>query len=423
METNVILGAGVAGISAAYHLKQKGIDSTIYEAQNSWGGLIDNFSIDGFRFDKAVHFSFTKNSYVRSLFDQVPYYTYRPQPFFYDNGRWLKHPVQNNLYPLKAGERVAAIKSFLEKPEVTKAHNYYKWQVQKYGRYISDNFTAKYAEKYWTMPSKELTVDWVGNRMYQPRLEEVLYGALTDDTENVYYAGEMRYPQQGGYKSFIGPMVQELRVKYLMKAVSIDTEYKQVTFENGLKTNYENLISSLPLPEIVNIIKDVPSNIIAAAAKLQATSIALVSIGFSEAIENKMFWFYLNDSDLLPARAYSPSLKSADNVPDDCSSMQFEIYYSPAKPLKLKESQLCEHVVDLINKVGLAKSEVIDVKDCRKIEYANVIFDHNMNSCRGIVKKYLEEQGIITIGRFGEWDYLWSDQVVISGVNAASRIT
>lgn len=419
MEANVILGAGVAGISAAYHLQQKGINSTIYEAQNGWGGLLDNFSIDGFRFDKAVHLSFTKNTYVRSLFDQVPYYTYHPQPYFYDNGRWLKHPVQNNLYPLTVNERVAAIKSFLQKPGASSLKNYYEWQLQQYGKYISEKFTAKYAEKYWTVSAKELTVDWVGNRMYQPSFEEVLYGALTDDTENVYYAGEMRYPQVGGYKSFIEPLAQGLNIKYLMEAASIDVKPKRVTFSNGSVIYYKNLISSLPLPKIINIIKDVPAQVKEAADKLRATSTALVSIGFNKQIENKMFWFYLNDSDLLPSRAYSPSMKSPDNAPDGCSSLQFEIYYSPSKPLIMNEAQLTEHVIGLIKLIGLAKPADIVVTDYKTIEYANIIFYNKLNSCRNIVKDYLKDQGIISIGRFGEWDYLWSDQALMSGKHAA----
>ena len=59
MPNNIVLGAGIAGISASYHLKQKGISSTIYEKDSDWGGLCGFFEIDGFRFDRFVHFTFT----------------------------------------------------------------------------------------------------------------------------------------------------------------------------------------------------------------------------------------------------------------------------------------------------------------------------------------------------------------------------
>ena len=55
----IILGSGIAGISAGYHLKQKGQNAVIYEKDADWGGLCGYFSIDGFRFDRFVHFTFT----------------------------------------------------------------------------------------------------------------------------------------------------------------------------------------------------------------------------------------------------------------------------------------------------------------------------------------------------------------------------
>lgn len=60
-----ILGAGISGISAAYHLKERGIDSVIFEKDSDWGGLCGNFEFNGFKFDKAIHLSFTEDEYVK----------------------------------------------------------------------------------------------------------------------------------------------------------------------------------------------------------------------------------------------------------------------------------------------------------------------------------------------------------------------
>lgn len=68
MSDNIILGSGIAGLSAAYHLKKQGIDSVIYEKDNDWGGLCGNFTIDGFRFDRFVHFSFAPDEYMQKIF-------------------------------------------------------------------------------------------------------------------------------------------------------------------------------------------------------------------------------------------------------------------------------------------------------------------------------------------------------------------
>ena len=83
---NIILGAGIAGIAAAYELKQNDIDSIILEKNNSWGGLLDNFEINGFRFDKFVHFSFAKSDYVNDIFYKTPFIKHKPLSSNYYKG-------------------------------------------------------------------------------------------------------------------------------------------------------------------------------------------------------------------------------------------------------------------------------------------------------------------------------------------------
>ena len=65
-----ILGSGIAGISAGYHLQKAGEKIIIYEKSNDWGGLCGNFTINGFRFDKFVHFTFTEDPYIKEIFEK-----------------------------------------------------------------------------------------------------------------------------------------------------------------------------------------------------------------------------------------------------------------------------------------------------------------------------------------------------------------
>jgi len=186
-------------------------------------------------------------------------------------------------------------------------------------------------------------------------------------------------------------------------------------FKDGSFEYYEDLISSLPLPELIKIIKDVPSKVIVAAKKLRVTSVNLVSLGFNHPDVAKYLWFYIYNEDILPARAYSPNLKSLDNVPESCSSLQFEIYSSRRKPLKMTGDNILNHVIKKVIKMKLFTKNDIKVTDYRKVNYGNVIFDHNMEKYRTIVHDYLDKVGIKYIGRFGEWDYLWSDQSLLIG--------
>ncbi len=414
-----ILGAGISGISAGYHLALQGKKAIIFEQNSSWGGLCDNFEIRGFRFDNAVHLSFTKNMYVKELFSKsCDFYTHKPISSNYYKGYWLKSPAQNNLYPLDLSEKIEVIKSFIfRKENKAQVENYEQWLRRHYGDYFAENFPIKYTRKYWTVEARELTTDWIKDRMYKSTIEEVLRGAMSENTPNTYYADEMRYPQFGGYKSFLKYMAEKCNIRLNKKVVLIDTRNKKIEFEDGSSEYYVYLISSLPLPEIVKIIKDVPKIVYEASEKLSWTSVALVSLGFKRPDIARYLWFYIYDEDILPARAYSPNLKSPDNVPEGCSSLQFEVYFSKFKPLKIRGENLIEHIIRKFSNIGLFDINDIAVSDYRELKYGNVIFDRNIYENREIIHNYLDSVGIKYIGRFGKWDYLWSDQSLMTGKN------
>ena len=132
-------------------------------------------------------------------------------------------------------------------------------------------------------------------------------------------------------------------------------------------------------------------------------------------------WYGIYNEDFLPARCYSPSLKSKDNVPDECSSLQFEVHYSKYKPSKLEGDALIEHVIGKGAAMGLFEKNDIAVTDYRKLPYGNVLFEHSMEKNRSIVHEFLESIDIKYCGRFGEWRYLWSDQSLMSGKRVADK--
>jgi protoporphyrinogen oxidase len=420
-----VLGGGISGISAAYHLKQRGIESFVFEKNARWGGLLDNFTIgNGFRFDYFVHLSFTEDEYVKKLFaESAAYISHHPSSINYYHGLWLKHPVQNNLALLSAAEKVKIIKDFVEKPAISEPANYYEWLLLQFGKYFTDNFPGPYTNKYWTLPAEELSTDWVGKRFSIPALEALLKGAFEEQEENFYYAREMRYPKQGGYKSFVNLMANQVNIKTGKMAVLVDVENKRVEFADGSSVYYETLVSSIPLPELVGIIKDAPFNVKEAADKLIATKGQLVSLGFNRPDVPSHLWFYIYDESILPSRGYSPSVKSPDNAPEGKSSIQFETYYSKNKPPKLIGNALIEHVIEQGEKMKLFTAADVEVSDYRHVNYANVIFDHNRAANRATVQNYLDNCGIKYVGRFGEWDYLWSDQSLLSGKKCAASIS
>lgn len=264
------------------------------------GGLCNNFTIgNGFLFDYFVHLSFTQNDYVKDLFSKsTPFIKHYPESVNYYNGLWLKHPAQNNLAPISPEEKIKIIMDFLKRPDIHKSENYEEWLIAQFGDYFATNFPIKYTQKYWTTEAKNLTIDWVGNRFSLPPLEDLLKGAFEEQKENFYYAKEMRYPEKGGYKSFLNFMVKDIDIELNKKAILIDLKRKKIDFSDGSSAYYNNLISSMPIPELINIIKDVPDDVKIAASKLHATSGQLVSLGFNRPDISPKIWFYIYDEDI-----------------------------------------------------------------------------------------------------------------------------
>lgn len=415
--TTLVLGSGIAGISAGCHLKTQGEQVVIFERDNDWGGLCGNFTIDGFRFDKFVHFSFAPDEYTKNIFENSsPTYAHPSISYNYYNGCWLKHPAQNNLAPLPTDEKVEIIKGFVDRKhtDVEDIQNYEEWLRVQYGDYFAEHFPLKYTRKYWGVEANELETKWVGNRMHSPDLEEVLRGAFEVQDKNFYYTNYMKYPKKGGFRSILNTSREGLDIRFNKEVCAIDTANKIVKFKDGTTAVYTRLISSLPLPEIVKMLDNVPEEVKNATENLMHTSGYMVSLGFNKPDIAKYLWFYIYDEDILPSRVYSPNLKSPDNVPEGCSSLQAEIFFSNKAEIPAADKVL-ENTINKLIEMGIFKEEDLIVKDIRFEKYANVIFDKDIYKNRAAVLDYLKSKGIESIGRFGKWEYMWTHQAFEDG--------
>ncbi len=413
----LILGAGIAGLGAAYKGKELGYSPIVLEKSVTYGGLLDSFMIQGFTFDRFVHLSFATDEKVKKIFldSAKNVLTHIPNPYNIYKGLWIKHPAQNNLFPLSDTEKKVIISDFLQRPiEVQNIQNYEQWLRCQYGNYFAENFPMAYTRKYWMHEAKELRTEWVGSRLYQPSVDEVIKGSKTSDTPVTYYAKEMKYPEKGGYKSFIQNLAENTNIIFNETVIEIDVNYKIVTTSSGKIYEYDRLISSIPLTEMVKIIKNIPTEILEAGMQLKATSGYHISIGLKGNNIPPYLWWYIYDENILSARVYSPSIKSSNNAPKGCSSLQMEIYCNENQ---YTEDELIKGSVQKLIDLNIIKKEDIIFTNIGFEKYANVIFTEPIYRCRDLVKSYLKSNEIVPIGRFGEWDYLWSDQSLLSGMN------
>ena len=418
----VILGAGVAGLGAAYRLREHSVNATVYESADHWGGLCASYSVNGFRFDTFGHISF--DIHTRPwLEEKTGYNTYAPYALNYDAGHWLRHPLQEHLCDLPIDERIEIIESFVKREEgADRAEDYGQWLCRTYGRAFAEKYPYRYTRKYWTVEPDKLGTAWAQGRLGTLSLEQLLRGAMDDSLPSTHYSKAANYPLRGGFQSFVEPLTFGTAIRCGKRASGIDPNEKRVIFSDGSEVSYEKLISTIPLPELCGIVQSVPEEIRHAASRLVCTSGITVSIGLSRPDVAPAAWFYVYDDALLPSRINAPSFFSSDNAPLGFGCIQAEIYYSPFAPRRLPLSEVCMRCVDDMIKMGLFSEEEIVVADVREHPYANVIFTKDIYSSRKVVLDYMAEQGILCAGRFGSWDYLWVGQSLLSGFDAAEKV-
>ena len=425
-----IIGAGCAGLGAAWHLNRNDVQPVIYEAGSHAGGHTSSHSYpDGFTFDEGPHISFTKNDRFRKLLAESvggEFQEFVSKVNNYWQGHWIKHPAQVNLHGLPADLTVACIRDFIhaQNNNYGEINNYQDWLYATFGPTFADTFPGQYTRKYHTTEASNLTTDWLGPRLYQPNIEEVLKGALTSETEDVHYIPDFRYPTRGGFSSYLSMFEKVADIQLNHRVTTIDMAEKILTFETGKQTSFIHLISSVPLPSLIPMIKGVPDDVRDAAALLSCSQVVCVNIGISRPDISDQSWTYFYDDEFPFSRLSFPGNFSPHTVPDGCSSVQAEIYFSDKwKPRTGALEDWIQPTIDGLMKCGLVQDtrEIIH-KSVLYAPWANVIFDQDRPRCLKLVHDYLDEIGLARCGRFGDWAYIWTDESFASGERAANMI-
>lgn len=430
MKDIIVLGAGPAGFGAAHKLKNEGVEPIIFEKNNYIGGHCASFTFeDKWTFDDGPHISFSKNEYVKKIFAESTendYYEFSANADNYWNGIWIKHPAQINLKDIPAELNTKILLEMIEGPKQNdlEIKNYQDWLYASFGKTFSENFPMKYTRKFHTTDAINMTTDWLGPRLYQPKLEEVINGMLSDKTQDVHYVNQFRYPNKGGFVSFIKGIHKVADLKMEHELINIDLGKKLLTFKNGVKKNYSLCFSSLPLVKIVELIENAPSEIKEAASKLAFTKCVMVNFGVDRRDLSQYHWRYVYDEKYYTTRLSYPHMFGPNVAPEGTGSIQVEIYFSDKyKPLDKAPSEFIPIIKNELIEIGvLDKNDKILFENAWLSPFAQVIFDHDRKKNVALIHQFLNDNDIYLGGRFANWDYSWSDESFLAGEAAAEVI-
>tara|TARA_B100000212_G_C27383861_1_gene538278 strand:+ start:5277 stop:6569 length:1293 start_codon:yes stop_codon:yes gene_type:complete len=422
----LILGGGLAGLSACYH--GNGI---VFEKDNSWGGHARSHSSDGFVFDEGIHVLHTDNEYILNLLNEidVELEVKERDAWIFSHGAMTRYPFQANTYGLPPDIVKECLLGFIEnKHKKGDIKNYEDWVRYIFGDGIADNFMLPYSKKFWGVDPKNLTTDWVNVRHPRPSMEEVITGAISDQKKGFGINATFRYPKQGGF-GYIGEMLAESckgRINSGMRATHIDLDRKSVIFNDHDEVNYQNLLSTIPLPELLNIIPDTPKEVLKASEKLRTNSIYVVNLGVDRANITEKSWIYFLDKEFSFVRVSFPFNFTHSNdsvVPSGCSSISVEIAYGNDNPLPLPKEDMAQRAIEDLKKANIIlESDNIIYEHTYDIKYGYVVYDENKKESVKKIHEFLKPHSIFPCGRYGLWAYLWSDEAIMSGKVAAEKL-
>ncbi|HEY6513460.1 MAG TPA: FAD-dependent oxidoreductase [Burkholderiaceae bacterium] len=424
----LVLGSGMAGLGAAAQFAAEGRRARVLERKPYAGGHTATHVRDGFVFDEGPHVSFTKMDKVKSLFAKAVADDFLRIDAKIDNywqGHYVRHPVITSLNGLPRDLVVRVIADYVEAKKRADAPitNYEDWLVASYGRTYAETFPMKYAQKYHTTLASNMSTEWVGPRLYQAKIEEVLAGALTPESPNIHYVQDYRYPRHGGFAAFLSGLIGSADIELRHEVAAVDPKARTVTARDGRVTRYDGLVSSIPLPDLVPMIAGVPSDVLAASQSLACTSVVLVNLGVAREDVSQASWTYFYDEQFPFSRVSFPRTFSPHVAPAGCSSIQAEVYFSKKyRPLEGNPEDWIEPTIEGLRRCGtLRDDDRIVYREAMWIPYANIIFDLDRAAALAKVHGFLDDVGIGWCGRYGEWGYLWSDEAFVSGENAARK--
>jgi UDP-galactopyranose mutase len=421
----VIIGAGPAGLSAAYHLNA---DFVILEQHAEPGGLCRSFELGGVTFDIGGHAFFTRHGYVRRLIQQtfaVPLFTQQRQAWVYSHGTYIRYPFQMHLHGLPDGvvkECLVGLYQAAADRSDAPPRNLQSWIDRSFGAGIARHFLTPYNRKLWAYPLDEISPDWTSDRIVLPDHERIIAGALEAIEFTDFANATVSYPAQGGYSGLFEGLLQPVKDRLRQaQVVSVDLHRRSVVTNTDEIVPYDCLISTMPLTHLIASVVDASECCRLAAASLRYNSLHLVNLVFDRPNISEMHRVYVADEAIPFHKLVLNSNSSATLRELPRFGIQAEVSFSSRKTVEV--AGLEQWVLDSLVTMGLVEPREAPVADSMvTVEHAYPVRTPDTERARQHLLTDLAEAGVYCAGRFGEWLYINADDAIMRGLVQAQAV-
>jgi protoporphyrinogen oxidase/glycosyltransferase involved in cell wall biosynthesis len=453
---NVIIGGGPTGLSAAFHL---GADTVLLERNTTIGGWCRSVEDNGFTFDYAGHIMFSNDPYVLKMYEILlgdNVHWQNREAWVYSKGVYTRYPFQGALYGLPPKVITECVMGAIEarygidesagaseaqqiedccadgtadvcntdKSVKGQVRNFEQFIYKVWGKGIAQHFAIPYNRKIWTVPLTEMETSWLGGRVPLPNLEEIISGALEPVAKPMGPNARFGYPLKGGFQALMDGFKPHIkgRVETDADVVQVLPREHVVALADGRRFRYDNLVSTMPLPELIKLIGDeAPEEVRSAAKGLRHVSIRCVNIGIDRVATDKHWIYYPEDT--IFHRIFVQGNASPQCNPEGGFGFTCEISYSSYKPLPVDGDELIARAIEDCRKVGMIQpGDKILCANQVDMPIAYVLYDHQRANNVETCKAWLKEYDITLAGRYSEWEYYNSDHALLAGKKAADAV-
>lgn len=443
----IIIGAGPTGIGAAYRLYELGYENwMLYERHSYVGGHASSHTDEkGFVWDEGGHVIFSHYSYFDRFLDRMlgaDYLEHERQSWIRILNTWVPYPFQNNIRYLPKEALLECLWGLVEanwnhRRDAENGHraepaNFAEWTTTVFGEGIAKYFMRPYNFKVWGYPLEVMAKEWIAERVSTVDLRRVLQNVIYEQDDVSWGPNnKFKFPLYGGtgeiYRRAASLFPDRIRLNQTL--VELDLVKRTVSFADGRGDRFDALVTTMPLDQLVSLLKPRQPQLEDEAARLQHNGIFTVGIGLEKRIETKWCWMYFPESNCPFYRVTFFHNYSPNNVPqgrvDKYSSLMCEISFSPFKPVARQE--VLHQTLDGLIQCGLleeADRPRIVSQYVRQSDYAYPIPTLGRDEALAQIQPFLMKHEIYSRGRFGAWLYEIGnmDHSVMQGVEAINRI-
>ena len=418
MKKNIVIGAGISGLAFGYFTKKPFV---ILEKESTVGGLCKSIKDNGFTFDYSGHFIHIKDNKIKCLIEKLigkKLLKVQRNSVILFKDKILPFPFQANLYYLDEKYKQECIKGIQNRKNIKIYDDmpFINWSKAMFGDGITKYFMQPYNQKLWNYNLKKLTAAWTAPFVPKPKQENIIKSAYKKNDTKYGYNSYFYYPQNNGCQEMINGFYKKLKNSIFTnsKVKEIDLKNKKV-LAGGKYYSYTNIISSMPLKELLLIIKNLPKEICQLIKNLECTSTRCINIGlkYKKSLPKKIkdiHWIYIPEQKYPFYRVGIYSNVSKKLAPKNCYSLYVE----------MSNIKNCDNIIPLLKDIGIINIDdeilslnVVDMK------YAYVIFNKERQESLNKINTFLNKKNIYCIGRYGTWEYSFIEKNITDAKNLA----